>query len=56
MALRTACRTSLELTRRTGRLLFFGSLLLILFRQKYPRWWFGWNLQLQRFATSSRPT
>jgi hypothetical protein len=22
---------------------------MILFRQKYPRWWFGWNLELQRF-------
>jgi hypothetical protein len=21
-----------------------------LFRQKYPRWWFDWNLKLQRFA------
>jgi len=33
-----------------GGLLFFGPLLLILFRQKYPRWWFDWNLQLQRFT------
>jgi hypothetical protein len=24
--------------------------LLILFRQKYPRWWFDWNLQLLRFS------
>ncbi len=34
-----------------GGLLFFGPLLLILFRQKYPRWWFDWNLELQRFGT-----
>ncbi len=33
-----------------GGLLFFGPLLLILFRQKYPRWWFDWNLELQRFT------
>ena len=33
-----------------GGLLFFGPLLLILFRQKYPRWWFDWNLELQRFS------
>ena len=33
-----------------GGLLFFGPLLLILFRQKYPRWWFDWNLELQRFV------
>ncbi|MCU1429692.1 MAG: hypothetical protein JWL83_3692 [Actinomycetia bacterium] len=33
-----------------GGLLFFGPLLMILFRQKYPRWWFDWNLELQRFS------
>jgi hypothetical protein len=33
-----------------GGLLFFAPLLLILFRQKYPRWWFDWNLELQRGA------
>jgi len=33
-----------------GGLLFFGPLLLIVFRQKYPRWWFDWNLELQRFS------
>ena len=26
------------------------TLLLILFRQKYPRWWFDWNLELMRFS------
>jgi len=34
-----------------GGLLFFGPLLMILFRQKYPRWWFDWNQQLLRFST-----
>src|SRR2546429_1108029 len=33
-----------------GGLLFFGPLLMILFRQKYPRWRFDWNLELQRFT------
>jgi hypothetical protein len=33
-----------------GGLLFFGPLLMILFREKYPRWWFDWNLELQRFG------
>jgi len=33
-----------------GGLLFFGPLLMILFRRKYPRWWFDWNLELQRFT------
>jgi hypothetical protein len=32
-----------------GGLLFFGPLLMILFRQKYPRWWFDWNQELLRF-------
>lgn len=31
-------------------LLFIPILLMILFRQKYPRWWFDWNLQLMRFG------
>ena len=35
----------------TGGLLWPGPLLMILFRQKYPRWWFAWNLELQRFGT-----
>ncbi|HKV57717.1 MAG TPA: DUF4389 domain-containing protein [Ktedonobacteraceae bacterium] len=34
-----------------GGLLFFAPLLMIVFRQKYPRWWFDWNLELQRFGT-----
>jgi Domain of unknown function (DUF4389) len=34
-----------------GGLLFFGPLLMIVFRQKYPRWWFDWNLELQRFIS-----
>jgi hypothetical protein len=33
----------------TGGALFLAPLLLILFRQKYPRWWFDWNLELLRF-------
>src|SRR5206468_9482750 len=31
-------------------LLFLPLVLMILFRQKYPRWWFDWNLQLLRFS------
>jgi hypothetical protein len=33
-----------------GGLLFLGPLLMIVFRQKYPRWWFDWNLELLRFT------
>jgi len=33
-----------------GGILFLPVLLMILFRQKYPRWWFDWNLALTRFG------
>ena len=33
-----------------GGLLFLPLVLMIVFRQKYPRWWFDWNLQLLRFS------
>lgn len=32
-----------------GGILFVPVLLMLLFRQKYPRWWFDWNLNLSRF-------
>jgi hypothetical protein len=31
-------------------LLFLPPLLMILFREKYPRWWYDWNLELLRFT------
>lgn len=31
--------------------LAFATLLMILFRQKYPRWWFDFALELARFGT-----
>ena len=34
----------------TGGVLFWAPLLMILFRRKYPRWWFDWNLELQRLT------
>jgi len=33
-----------------GGLLFAGPLLMIVFRQKYPRWWQDWNRELLRFS------
>ena len=33
-----------------GGIVFFAPLLMIVFRQKYPRWWWEWNLQLSRFS------
>jgi hypothetical protein len=43
-------RTS-EVAAGAGGLLFLAPLLMILLRQKYPRWWFDWNLELQRFGS-----
>jgi Domain of unknown function (DUF4389) len=40
-----------EAAAAAGGLLFLGHLLMILLRQKYPRWWFDFNLQLTRFST-----
>src|SRR5919197_6116531 len=37
-------------TSGAGGLLFFGPLLMILFRRKYPRWWYDWNRELARFS------
>jgi hypothetical protein len=34
-----------------GGILTCPVLLMLLFRQKYPRWWFDWNLNLTRFLT-----
>jgi hypothetical protein len=31
-------------------LLFLAPLLMILFRQKYPRWWFDWNVNVLAFV------
>ena len=33
-----------------GGILFLAPLLMILFRQKYPRWWFDWNIALTKFS------
>src|SRR4029077_13711672 len=33
-----------------GGVLFLPLVLMILFRQKYPRWWFDWNLNFLRFS------
>src|SRR2546428_4932457 len=41
---------SMVVAAGAGGLLFFGPLLMILFRQKYPRWWFDWNRELLRFT------
>ena len=33
-----------------GAAVFVPLVLMLVFRQKYPRWWFDWNLNLMRFG------
>src|SRR5687768_14455979 len=34
-----------------GGIVFPATALMLVFRQKYPRWWFDWNLAVVRFST-----
>ena len=34
-----------------GGFVVFPTLIMIVFRRKYPRWWFDWNLLFLRFST-----
>ena len=42
--------TAMDTVTIGSGLVFLPLVLMILFRQKYPRWWFDWNLNLQRFS------
>ena len=33
-----------------GGIVFIPIILMLLFRQKYPRWWFDWNVALTKFS------
>ncbi len=33
-----------------GGFIFIPTLIMILFREKYPKWWFEWNIHLLKFA------
>jgi hypothetical protein len=37
-------------TMGAGGVLFIPTVLMLLVRQKYPRWWFDWNIELLRFV------
>jgi hypothetical protein len=43
-------RGSMAIAAGAAGLLFLAPLLMILVRQKYPRWWFDWNRELLRFS------
>jgi Domain of unknown function (DUF4389) len=34
----------------SGGIVFLATVLMLLFRQKYPRWWFDWNVTLTKFG------
>ncbi len=46
-----ATETTTTIVAGAGGILFAGPLLMIVFRQRYPRWWFDWNLELTRFSS-----
>src|SRR5437588_6816860 len=48
--LHASSRTATYTLASGGGLLFLPLVLMIVFRQKYPRWWFDWNLELLRFS------
>ena len=39
------------ITIESGGILAGATALMLLFRRKYPRWWFDWNVGLVRFST-----
>jgi len=39
-----------EIVIESGGVVFGATALMLLFRRKYPRWWFDWNLAVTRFG------
>jgi hypothetical protein len=39
-----------EVALESGGIVFAATALMLLFRQKYPRWWFDWNVALTAFG------
>ena len=40
-----------EVSFAVGGILFLPTLLMLVFAQRYPRWWFNWNFELTKFST-----
>jgi Domain of unknown function (DUF4389) len=47
----TAYVRSAKLVVESGGIVFGATVLMLLFRQKYPRWWYDWNLAFTKFST-----
>jgi hypothetical protein len=41
---------SVSYTVGAGGVVFLATVAMLLFRRKYPRWWFDWNLALTKFG------
>jgi hypothetical protein len=39
-----------EVLLESGGIVFGATMLMLVLRQKYPRWWFDWNVALTRFG------
>jgi hypothetical protein len=39
-----------EVVIEAGGIVFASTVLMLLFRRKYPRWWFDWNVELTKFG------
>jgi len=37
-------------TLSAGGIVFLATMLMLVFRRKYPRWWFDWNIALTKFV------
>jgi len=49
-SLHTSDKSQMYQTAAGGGLVFLSLVLMLVFRQKYPRWWFDWNLNFLRFS------
>jgi len=47
----TAYERSAKVVVESGGIVFGATVLMLLFRQKYPRWWYDWNLAFTKFST-----
>jgi len=42
---------NVRLVYNSGGILFLATVLMIVFREKYPKWWYDWNIALLKFST-----
>jgi len=47
----TAYERSAKVVVESGGIVFGATVLMLLFREKYPRWWYDWNVAFTKFST-----